>query len=159
MAALRMSSAMCSAAKKSRNESKRIPPPRACMERITVLMMLIALVMIGATPEAVKGARKCGLNNLTLTNEYVTTSICRFGVRNNCPCEAFNVVASCEDRRWNQGMINRFAMEVDVPRMGQCTLFPNALLFQGINYSRTYPCAGPLPLSLVSAQFGEAFRE
>ncbi|KAH6559320.1 hypothetical protein KP509_1Z013900 [Ceratopteris richardii] len=112
MAALRMSSAMCSA-----------------------VMMLSALVMIGATPEAVKGARKCGLNDLTLTNEYVTTSICRFGVRNNCPCEAFNVVAS-------------FAMEVDVPRMGQCTLFPNALLFQGINYSRTYPCAGPLPLSL-----------
>ncbi|KAH6558130.1 hypothetical protein KP509_1Z078100 [Ceratopteris richardii] len=135
MAALRMSSAMCSA-----------------------VMMLIALVMIGATPEAVKGARKCGLNDLTLTNEYVTTSICRFSVRNNCPCEAFNVVASCEDRRWNQGMISRFAMEVDVPRMGQCTLFPNALLFQGINYSRTYPCAGPLPLSLVSAQFGEACR-
>ncbi|KAH6558126.1 hypothetical protein KP509_1Z077800 [Ceratopteris richardii] len=137
MEALRMSSAMCSA-----------------------VMMLIALVMIGGTPEAVKGARKCGLNDLRLTKEYVTTSICRFCVRNNCPCEAFNVVASCEDKRWNQGMISRFAMEVDVPRMRQSTLFPNALLllFQGINYSRTYPCAGPLPLSLVSAQFGEACR-
>ncbi|KAH6558129.1 hypothetical protein KP509_1Z078200 [Ceratopteris richardii] len=60
---------------------------------------MAALRMSSAMCSAVKGARKCGLNDLTLTNEYVTTSICRFGVPNNCPCEVFNVVASCEDRR------------------------------------------------------------
>ncbi|KAH6558134.1 hypothetical protein KP509_1Z078500 [Ceratopteris richardii] len=82
------------------------------------VMMLIAFVMIGGTPEAVKGARKCGLNDLTLTNEYVTTSICRFGVRNNCPCEAFNVVASCEDRRWTY------------PELGSAHCFPMPYSFR-----------------------------
>ena len=107
----------------------------------------------------VVGDRKCSVEDLELTNDYVTTSLCKFGVINHCPCEAFNVVANCEDRRWQQSMISHFAMEVDVPKIGQCTLFPDALLFpptSGIQYWRTYPCAGPLPLSLISASFGEA---
>ncbi|KAH7302616.1 hypothetical protein KP509_23G079700 [Ceratopteris richardii] len=132
MATLKMYSPMCSA-----------------------VAMVIALMMIGATSETSEGGRQCGLYDMRLTNEYVTTSICRFSVRNNCTyAAAFNVVVKCEDRGWRQAMISRFAMEVDVPKMGECTLLPNAFLFPGINYSCIYPCAAPLPLSLLSVRFG-----
>ncbi|KAI5054206.1 hypothetical protein GOP47_0030901 [Adiantum capillus-veneris] len=69
---------------------------------------------------------ECRLNDLVLTNTPVATGLCEWELVNNCPCEAFNIIAACQDRRWNQKIISRFAMEVDVPTFGHCTLLPTS---------------------------------
>ncbi|KAI5069644.1 hypothetical protein GOP47_0015945 [Adiantum capillus-veneris] len=121
-------------------------------------MMIFAVALVGLLLLAgmrVEG-RTCGVQDLELRNEYVATSECEIEMVNNCPCEVSKVVVSCADRRWTQRVVNHIAMEVDVPSFGRCTLWPKYSIPSNGLGRTTYSCAGPVPLSLLSADFAPA---
>ncbi|KAI5082023.1 hypothetical protein GOP47_0001766 [Adiantum capillus-veneris] len=130
--------------------------------RLSAVLLVCAvetLLLIMMKTTAVVEGRTCGLGDVVLSNEYLGEGLCQWGLVNNCPCEASNIVANCEDRRWKQSLISPFAMAVDKPTFGRCTFFPGSSIApatSGKRFGRTYPCPGDtIPLSLVAADFGQ----